>query len=226
LGLALGSISDLRGLLETQGVYVFELPIRTGEFSGCSQWHEEYGPCILVNARDTEGRRNFTLAHEYYHLLVERGVFHVCSVDPTARLPEERPANDFAAAFLMTRPGLERALTERRRESPLQEAKDYAPIARKWRVSVEALLYALGDFGLVPKQQVDRLLSEWEAPPVRRKKGTRLPVRWQRRLKHLGKAYTQGALRGYRDGHISLSKLADYLGIDIREARQAAEESR
>jgi len=71
LSLAERPIKDLRGLLEEQGVRIFELPVPEDVFSGFSWWHKDYGPCILVNARDVPGRRAFTLAHEYAHLLAE-----------------------------------------------------------------------------------------------------------------------------------------------------------
>jgi len=225
LDLGTGPVEDLRAVLERQGPCVFELPFRTKEFSGASQWHEEYGPCILVNAREIMGRRNFTMAHEYYHLLVRGEQPHVCAVELGAEATEERSANRFAAALLMTPKGLEPDLRAGRERGPLRDPKDYAPLARKWRVSVEALLWALKDFGLLPRQEAERLLAEWRTPEPRFRaaKGKPRPPQWKRRLQHLGEPYTKAALRAHESGRISLSKLAEYLGIDIREAREAAE---
>jgi len=227
LSLGEGPVENIREVLGQQGVYVFEikLPVRTPEFSGCSQWHESYGPCILANAREPRGRRNFTMAHEYYHLLVHRGQAYSCAVEVLTDAGEERSASRFAAAFLMTQEGLATGLRMRQQRSQLESPKDYAPLATKWRVSVEALLYALRDFSLLPRDEADRLLREWTTTTqhVRWPKGKPRPTQWQRRLEHLGHGYTEAAVGAYREGRISLSKLAEYLGMDIREARKAAE---
>jgi len=222
-----GPVHGIRDVLEGQGVYVFELPIRTPEFSGCSQWHDSYGPCILANARDILGRRNFTVAHEYYHLLVHRREAHACAIDILTETGEERAASRFAAALLMTREGLDRDLRATRERRRLESPRDYAPLATKWHVSVEALLHALKDFRLLPREKAVSLLREWASTPrlFRTRRGTARPTRWQRRLKQLGSHYTQAAVGAYHEGHISLSRLSQYLGIDIREAREAAEAS-
>jgi Zn-dependent peptidase ImmA (M78 family) len=223
-----GPIENLRTLLEKQGIYVFMLPLPKGELSGCSRWDERYAPAILVNARDDSGRRNFSMAHEYYHLLVHPKEAHGCGVEITAEPGEERSANRFAATFLMTREGLAAALRERERRGHPRRAKDYAPLAADWHVSAQALLYALKDFGLMPPQEADRLIDEWATLklPLRWPKGKPRPTLWDRYVQQLGEPYTHAALAAYREGHISLSKLAHYLGIDIRKARKATEESR
>jgi len=66
-------LPNLRERLEGEGVRIFELPVPEDAFSGFSFWHAEYGPCILLNAREPKGRRNFTLAHELAHLLYGHG---------------------------------------------------------------------------------------------------------------------------------------------------------
>jgi Zn-dependent peptidase ImmA (M78 family)/DNA-binding XRE family transcriptional regulator len=228
LGLGTGPVEDLRGVVEQQGVYVFELPLSTSEFSGCSEWHEAYGPCILANSREPQGRRSFTVAHEYYHLLLHTNQVHSCAIEIRLERGDERAASRFAAAFLMTRDGLSTDLAARRQRNALQHPSAYAPLARKWDVSVEALLYALKDFTLLPAEEGNRLLDEWTSTPqrFRSKKGKVRPTPWQRRLRQLGQGYTQAAMGAYDEGQISLSKLAAYLGVDIREAREAAEASR
>jgi transcriptional regulator with XRE-family HTH domain len=62
-------LTNLRERLESEGVRIFELVVPDDVFSGFSFWHSEYGPCILLNASELMGRRNFTLAHELAHLL-------------------------------------------------------------------------------------------------------------------------------------------------------------
>jgi transcriptional regulator with XRE-family HTH domain len=95
-------IRALREALRAAGIRVFQLVVPTDQFSGFSCWHSDYGPCILLNARELPGRRNFTLAHEYAHLLY-RHAPSICDLKQEGRagLPgDERSADLFAIEFL------------------------------------------------------------------------------------------------------------------------------
>jgi len=95
-------IKNVREVLEKQGIRVFELDIPESIFSGLSWWHSNYGPCMLANYSDISGRRNFTLSHEYCHLLLGHGPT-ACEIefDYIRGEGEERVANRFAASFIM-----------------------------------------------------------------------------------------------------------------------------
>ena len=97
LGLEDQPIPKLRDLLEEHGVRIFELKVPENVFSGFSWWHDEYGPCILINADDERGRRAYTLAHEYAHLLAHDKPF-VCYLDIKPQ-GDERFADRFARSF-------------------------------------------------------------------------------------------------------------------------------
>jgi transcriptional regulator with XRE-family HTH domain len=101
-------IPDLRTLLEDSGVRVFVMTIPDDGLSGFSFWHEEYGPCIFVHAKDIPGRRNFTLAHELGHLVYKHGS-SACYIPSEICPPQEkieRKANQFAVELLLPRNGV------------------------------------------------------------------------------------------------------------------------
>lgn len=212
-------IKDLRKLLTDQGIKIFMLPVPENGLSGLSWWHEEYGPCILVNARDYARRRSFTLAHEYAHLL-RSDVPTVC--DGTQDIAEERFATKFAAIFLMPASHLEREF--RRVVGPpgtLPTDQQLGTLAWRYRVSLEALGRRLEELELLPKGTTDLRIAEWEARPPRYR-GAKGP-RWRRQL---GEEFVSLAVEAHSEGHISLGKLAQYLGQDIRKVLEVAEQAR
>ena len=222
LGLDGQPIRDLRKLLTSQGVRIFTLPIPdipANELSGLSWWQETYGPCILVNARNNLGRRSFTIAHEYAHLL-RADPPTVCAL--MLDIPEERFAHRFAAIFLMPATDLRSSFVEMvgpYGTTPIDQ--DLGKLADRYRVSLEAMGRRLEDLELIPKGTTDSRIAEWEKRPTyyRGRKG---PI-WQRQL---GKEFISLALAAHSEGHISLSKLAKYFGQDVRKTLRFIEESR
>lgn len=221
LGLGEQPIRDLRELLASQGIRVFVLPvpdIPSIELSGMSWWHDDYGPCILVNGRNNPGRRSFTLAHEYAHLL-HADPATICAF--MLDVPEERFANRFAAAFLMPGPALKRSFVELvgpPRTLPLDQ--DLGRLAGRFAVSLEAMGRRLEQLELIPSGTTDSRIAEWEKRPVyyRGRKGPR----WRSQL---GNEFVSLALEAYSGRHMSVTKLAQYFGLDVRETLQVVRES-
>jgi len=215
-------IKDLRKRLMNQGVRIFTLPIPeipANELSGMSWWHDAYGPCILLNGKNNAGRRQFTLAHEYAHLL-RADPPTVCAL--MLDIPEERFAHRFAAIFLMPATDLRSSFVEMVGSyGTTPTDQDLGKLANRYRVSLEAMGRRLEDLELIPKGTTDSRIAEWEKRPTyyRGRKG---PI-WQRQL---GKEFISLALAAHSEGHISLSKLAKYFGQDVRKTLGFIEESR
>lgn len=205
-------INDIRKLLLKLGIHVFTLPIEEKKLSGISWWHNEYGPCILVNYFDEPfGRRSFTMAHELAHLI--RGGFPtICDLEFNE--PEEKFANLFASCFLIPADDLKTYF--RLVVGPLFTLPDYKQLgilASRYKVSLEALSRRLENLELIREGSTDKYIAEWNAIP-RRIRGAKGP-RWKRQL---GNHYVSLALNAYSRGNISLGKLAQYLGLDARTA--------
>lgn len=202
-------IPYLRDLLEREGVRIFELPVPNDEFSGLSFWHSEYGPAILVNARELKGRRNFTLAHELAHLIYDDGS-SVCYIPISFAKPVgniEYKANQIAVKLLLPEAGViedfkKKNLSRTPSEKELGQMKD------KWGVSLQALGYRLEDLGLIEKGHTDQLI---ETPPHFRPPKT---PRWERQL---GKRYVETAMEVYHKGLISSGKLSHSLDLTVRK---------
>ena len=93
----------LREAIEGLNIFVFQYPLYTEGVCGLSMAGP--GPCvILVNSRDIDQAKAFTLLHEYGHVLL--GMGGVCDEHGTARPDSARTraeawCNRFAASFLM-----------------------------------------------------------------------------------------------------------------------------
>lgn len=211
-------IKNLQGHLAQLGVRVFELEVPPGQFSGSSYWHQDYGPCILINAKDVQGRRNFTLAHEYAHLLYghEPSVCDIRDEGKPGPAGDERSADLFAIEFLLP-PEPVRENFSRRRLSKHPSIKEIGNMAGGWNVSVQAMGYRLEELKLVEKGYTRELLESYEPPPGWGRPKT---PSWERRL---GKSFVENALEAYHKGHISLGKLAHCLGQPVRKAFETAE---
>lgn len=219
LGLGFGPITDLRKLLTKQGVRIFELPVPRDEFAGFSWWHVAYGPGILVHAQDLPGRRRFTLAHEYAHLL-RADAPSLCG-DPALDIAEDRFANTFAAIFLMPKEDLDDQIRRKGLLGTIPTEGQLGALATRYGVSVEAVGRRLMELGLLGRDALALLIGRLGArrPFYRRPKA---PT-WRRRL---GEAYVSRALEAHSEGLISLGKLAEYLGVDLRTAATELKKAR
>ena len=210
-------IRNTRKTVEGQGIRVFQLAVPNDEFSGFSWWHEEYGPAILINARDSAGRRNFTLTHEYAHLLAHESP----SVCDLSDITEERFANRFAAAFLMPPEDVTMEAEARWLPSQRPALSDVRSLASRYGVSAEALAYRLHDLGLISRNELFAFIDELQHLPEfpRRPKAPS----WRRKL---GDAYVNKALTAFYGDKISVGKLAKYFGLGVRQVVDVLEKEK
>lgn len=105
LGLGDSAVPDLLGLLDSAGVSAALVPM-PDEVSGLALVDPTAGLMAVANRSHFELRRRFSLAHEYGHILMDRGKAASISIrSESSTLPEVR-ANSFAACFLMPGEGV------------------------------------------------------------------------------------------------------------------------
>lgn len=115
---------------------------------------------IGVNSDHHPHRRRFTIAHELGHALLHKGIVDEVHVDRAFQVKmrderssqgtdiEEREANLFAAELLMPVRFLEQDLSDVDPVDLLDEAF-VLKLARRYRVSVQALLFRLSNLGYI-----------------------------------------------------------------------------
>jgi len=180
-------LTNLAEALEAQGVRFIEMSL-SDAISGLFLSDTRYGPSIIVNEDHPPRRRLFSCAHEYCHVLVDRGRGGLVSRAENREELFEVRANAFAAAFLMPETGVrafvrrlgkgeqsrsqlraydETAVVEgqRRREAHSQDIQvyDVAHLAHHFGVSYETALYRLLNLKLLTEEERAALAEQKEA---------------------------------------------------------------
>ena len=127
-----------------------------GEVSGMLYRSDDAPPLIGVNSSHGGNRQRFTIAHEIGHLTLHKGT--AVYVDSFARVNrrdntrtrEEAEANAFAAELLMPRLFVAREVDQAlNKESDISPNRLAAKLAKRFRVSAEAMTYRLENLDLV-----------------------------------------------------------------------------
>lgn len=169
-----------RERLEVQGILVFVMKIKREVCRGFSLWDEQRVPVILVTSDEMWQAQNFTLFHEYAHLMLRQEAVCVEQVDESERGRTERFCNRFAASVLMPPALLERVFgqplaTIGHRSWSIDELGRYA---RRLGVSRHALALRLEELRLAERGLYDSVVNELpgdDARPPRKGGGGRWP---------------------------------------------------
>lgn len=212
----------LRVLEEECGIKIFHRDFEPTGTVACVR-SEENGWAILLNARNSEARRNFNLAHELFHLLVwdlfrgkRESAFEITPEQ------EERLANAFASCLLIPAEALQRALERKRSEEGKVAISSIAEIARQFGVSVEAVMW--------------RIHRVYHFPPSREAE-TREIIQVAQKLSScrptvdeestmpliLPDRYRMLAIQSLRNGEVSLGKFMEFMEVSRREAMRYME---
>jgi Zn-dependent peptidase ImmA (M78 family) len=132
--------------------------LKTSTIRGIAIAGSGYSPTILVNNTSdynvNEAGKRFTLAHELFHLLYDRGfarrVTHVSG--PWAPPSIEKRANAFAAMLLMPRSLVRRSLGAGR-----VDANTVASAANTLQVGISALVEHLYNISMIDETTRDSL---------------------------------------------------------------------
>lgn len=166
LGIGLMPIQDLAALAELElgvRIFVHGLP---SKISGVYAFHAELGACVALNAKHPEERRAWTLAHELGHFLTQRLAPDVCDLDDGARSPTERFADLFAAALLMPGAAVRRQFSEVLGANGKFSPRDLALMARRFRVSTEAMCRRLEQLRLLVAGTYESLRRRGMSPTL------------------------------------------------------------
>ncbi len=213
---------DLRKI----GVHVFRRRLGNSGISGLYIRHPTAGKCVMVNYGEDIYRQRFTTAHEGAHTILDDEEDVVVSLVRWKKgdLVEIR-ANTFASRFLMP-PEFLRAIPESKRWSE-EKAIDWA---KRLKVNVEALAYALRDEELIDDALMERL--KVVRIPVDAKVDPELPAGLPKKIleqKHqllalgLSDHYVGLCFDAYARGIVSRGRLSECMLLDNSELHAVAE---
>lgn len=159
-----GAISNLTQLLEENGFYVIAFDFNTERVDGMSIVANGTHPVVFSNKRSLGDRQRFTLAYELGHL-----VMHL-QTNPSFTRDISHEANEFAAEFLMPEKDIKADFKDGVTINLLADLK------RKWKVSMQALLYRANDIGVITDNQKRYLVNQFNSMNIRRREPAELDI--------------------------------------------------
>lgn len=152
-----GVLTNITKLIESKGVIIDSFPFGTDRVDSRTILSENSQPIIFTNKSLLGDRLRFSLAYELGHLIMH------LSTSPNLDRDVDHEANLFAAEFLMPetaiRPDFEGGVTL----STLGELK------KKWKVSMQSLLYRADDLGYLTYNQKRYLLTQFNQMKIRKR---------------------------------------------------------
>lgn len=209
-----------RGLLEQNGVLVFQVArVGLDVFRGLAIHHEVL-PIIVINGADSNNGKVFTLFHEVGHLVQRTS--GLCNLaDDVA---EEALVNEFAACFLMPEPQVRGAVAVAPQD--LHELVSY--IAREFKVSVIAAGVRLRRLGVISTTDLADVWVRSENQWARQRRSLKTqeggPPYWRIRYRDLGHTYVGAVARALDDGHIDWLDASYHLNVRVPTAQHMIEE--
>lgn len=159
-----GPIDNLTLLMEDHGIVVVTFDFGSGRVDGRSIVVSPGHPIVFANKTQLGDRYRFTLAYELGHL-----VLHMIK-------PKEfyinvgHQSNVFAAEFLMPKEDIIKDFQE-----PIT-IPVLAKLKKKWKVSMQALLYRANDLGFLTDNQKKYLLQQFNQLKIRKREPMELDV--------------------------------------------------
>lgn len=205
---------SLVNILENSlGVKVFFVDL--GNWGSAASTVHENGAAILVNSSEAPWRRNYNLAHEFFHLITwelfsEQEIY----ADGAEKSEIEKWADAFASALLLPATELRKEFNKRLEDTRISFIS-LVEIAREFCVSIEALLWRLANIGLLKRKDVSGCLEKGEIKDIDKKSRIR---DWEEKRIHISDRYISLSIKAYKMDKISKSKFAEYVNISFSQA--------
>lgn len=152
-GLGLGPISNVMALVEGKGVAVCKFGLENERVNAFSFWNGDR-PFIFCAADNEAGARaRFDVAHELGHLILHRWIEEEELEDPKTLKLIEREADRFAGAFLLPRRSFPNEVYTARLDA-------FVELKRRWKVSIQAMVYRCSHLGVIDEQQFTNLYKQ------------------------------------------------------------------
>lgn len=128
-------------VLERLGFIIVKFPSKDKDLSGfCIK--KSGNKCIYINTNTTKGRQQFSLWHEYYHLITDDGI-GVSYKDGEKYSKSECRAHLFASLFLMPESVVNNYIYMNNITLPYIKNHQILDMSNKFKVSFSAILYRI-----------------------------------------------------------------------------------
>ena len=156
-GLSATEPITLKSLLLKLNILTVFRPL-SDNFSGmCLKDNSEHR-FMLINSNQPRGRQHFTIAHELYHLYIEKKPTpHKCNPGCVSKDPIEQCADMFASSLLMPEGGICQLIPEMELKTKNISMATVLKLEHYFSVSRSALLYRLQNIGLITESTRSQL---------------------------------------------------------------------
>ena len=152
-GLGVGPISNMVGLLETNGVVVCRYEVADEKIDAFSFWNGPQPFIFMASDKDSAVRARFDAAHELGHLILHRWVGADDLENPKALKLIESEANRFAGALLLPRKSFPNEVYTTRLDA-------FIDLKKRWKVAIQAMVYRCKTLGIFDEFQITNLYKQ------------------------------------------------------------------
>lgn len=191
-----GAIENLSALLEEKKIMLINAEFNTDRVDGRFFMALDKFPVIVTNRNLLGDRQRFTLAYQLGHL-----VMHLYT-SPGYERDLSHEANLFAAEFLMPEKDIKADLND-------LSLPKLGELKKKWKVSMQALLYRASDLELLTDNQKRYILQQFNQQNIRRREPKELDILTEQYM------LVRDLLTQYRTKQkLSVSKMASFLHLE------------
>lgn len=171
----------------------------------------EFGYAIMMHNQQPPWRRNFSFAHELFHLITWDSISAEEAADDKELYDKtERLADRFAGMLLLPADALCAEFDQRKKKGGVKYS-DAVEMARRFEVSTEALLWGLVGCGRLRAERAKEVLAD---PAFRERDRMSMRSYWWN-PPTMPERFVSLAFLAYQKGKMSRARLATYLEVSL-----------
>jgi Zn-dependent peptidase ImmA (M78 family) len=207
-------LQQWKRLLESNNVMVLEYSFPLTEARAFTIYNKSI-PVIILNSRDTDNGRVFSLFHEFGHLLLKQSELDVeMTLDYSKTMEDELLCNQVSANMLVPSDLLKQKVL-----TGLIDELQVKDLAKKFKVSTSVIWRRLYDNKLVSTAQYNQIRSRLSTfEPFRfekskKKFGANRNTHLYKKIRNMGELAIGATLEAFNSNRISHYEVLSYLGI-------------
>lgn len=227
-------ISNLQEIIEEQGIFVLEIHLKSQNLDGFFFLLNDERPCIVVNPRNPWSK-NFYLAHEYMHVLIDSENIQnrFCrGIEESTEFIEIR-ANRCAIELLMPKQAINNYFNRKGYKKTKYQVDliDLFTLMEEFKLSRQVVVNRLANLGWLAHQQETKFRELENLTMLMERSGFKNEFTefYQRKLRvtketnaslFIPEKFRRLAITAYKNSLISFGKLAEYLHRPKQELKE------
>ena len=207
-------LQQWKRLLESNNVMVLEYSFPLADARAFAIYNKSI-PVIILNSRDTDNGRAFSLFHEFGHLLLQQSELDVeMTLDYTKSIADELFCNQISANILVPSDLLKQKVL-----AGIIDESQVKDLAKKFKVSTSVIWRRLYDNKLISESQYNKVLSKlstfepYKIEKSKKKFGANKNTHLYKKIRNMGELAIGATLEAFNSNRISHYEVLSYLGI-------------